>query len=151
VSYISVAAPCLVFAVGNGQTMKVDLRLLDRVELIGQDERATDEWDDLLLVCGDLEVALHVPGGSATARDLVAQAVAFTRQPADLERFVVIDNDAVVQRGELLLVGARAFRIDEVREYAMSGANLPLPGDRLLPAAIAMLVVAAGNRDDARD
>ena len=48
--------------------------------------------------------------------------------------------------GEYLHVGAVAFRIDEVRDYALRGANLPLPGGRLLQAVMGLLVVAAEER-----
>ena len=49
-------------------------------------------------------------------------------------------------RGDYLQVGQVAFRISEVREYALRGANLPLTGGRLLQAAMGLLVVAAEER-----
>jgi hypothetical protein len=58
-----------------------------------------------------------------------------------------IGKDVVRQVGELLQIGDVKFRISEVREYALRGANLPLQGGRLLQAAMALLVVAAGERD----
>ena len=70
-------------------------------------------------------------------------------QPTDLEQFVVIGRDAVVQRGDYIQVGKLAFRIGEVRDYALKGANLPLPQGALLQAAVALLVVAAAERDSA--
>ena len=48
--------------------------------------------------------------------------------------------------GDYLQVGQVAFRIAEVREYALRGANLPLTGGRLLQAAMGLLVVAAEER-----
>ena len=69
--------------------------------------------------------------------------------PADLAQFLLVGRDPVLQRGDRIQVGDVAFRLDEVREYALQGANLPLPGGRLLQAAMAMLVVAAAERDAA--
>jgi hypothetical protein len=43
-------------------------------------------------------------------------------------------------------VGKLAFRLREVEEYALQGANLPLSDGGLLQAAMAMLVVAAEKR-----
>ena len=60
---------------------------------------------------------------------------------ASLERFLVVGKHPVRRRDDLLQVGDRAFRIDEVREYSLQGANLPLAKGRLLQAAVAMLVV----------
>jgi len=67
--------------------------------------------------------------------------------PAGLEHFLTIGRDAVVRRGELIHVGSLAFRLREVREYALNGANLPLAGGRQLQAAMALLVVEAAARD----
>ena len=55
-------------------------------------------------------------------------------------------RDVVYLRGDYLQVGQVAFRIAEVREYALRGANLPLTGGRLLQAAMGLLVVAAEER-----
>lgn len=49
-------------------------------------------------------------------------------------------------RGDFIQIGSVAFRVDEVREYAVAGENLPLPGGRMLQAAMATLVVAAAQR-----
>lgn len=72
---------------------------------------------------------------------------AFPEQPADLERFIVAGTDPVFQRGGYIVVGRHSFRLDEVREYARRGANLPLAGRGLLQASMAMFVVAAADRD----
>ena len=58
----------------------------------------------------------------------------------------MVGTDVVHIAGEYLQVGAVSFRIDEVRDYAQHGANLPLPGGRLLQAAMGLLVVAAEER-----
>lgn len=69
-------------------------------------------------------------------------------RPPDPERFLIIGSDAVVRRGEHIHIGVRAFRIGEVEEYALRGANLPLGGGGLLQAAMALLVVAVAERVD---
>jgi hypothetical protein len=69
----------------------------------------------------------------------------------EIEHALLVGNDVVyLQRGpdgnDKLQVGQIAFRIAEVREYALRGANLPLTGGRLLQAAMGLLVVAAEER-----
>jgi hypothetical protein len=59
---------------------------------------------------------------------------------------LLVGEDVVSVSGDYLQVGNVAFRIDEVRDYALRGANLPLPGGRLLQAAMGLLVVAAHER-----
>lgn len=68
-------------------------------------------------------------------------------EPADLERFIVVDTDPVVERDGYIVVGRRSYRLEEVREYARRGANLPLAGGGLLQASMALLVVAGADRD----
>jgi hypothetical protein len=60
----------------------------------------------------------------------------------DVDAFLVVGRDVVVQHGEHIHIGATAFRIDEVRGFAEQGANLPLAEGGLLQAALALLVVA---------
>jgi hypothetical protein len=64
----------------------------------------------------------------------------------ELEHALLVGSDVVYLRGDYLQVGQVAFRIQEVREYALRGANLPLTGGRLLQAAMGLLVVAAEER-----
>ena len=54
--------------------------------------------------------------------------------------------DVVHLKDDTLRVGKRYFKVAEVREYALRGANLPLEGGRLLQAAMGLLVVAAEER-----
>lgn len=142
-SGVGVLAPWLVIAPGTDQQIRLDLRLLDRVEVIESEEHL-----HLLLVCGDLEIAVFVADGDAATRQIAEKAAVHTGQTTsgDLDRFVVVDDDAVVLRGERLQVGEVAFRVDQVREYALRGANIPLPRGRVLQAAMALLVVAAAER-----
>jgi hypothetical protein len=129
---------------------------------------------DLLLALGDLEVALHVVDGPNAAHRIAEQLRPYTRSAPitrpevyedarrrlhthahheregaarrELARALTVGNDVVQVAGDFLQVGSVAFRIEEVREYALRGANLPLPGGRLLQAAMGLLVVAAEQR-----
>ena len=130
---------------------------------------------DLLLALGDLEVALHVVDGPDAAKRIADQLAPYTREAPitrvevyeeakrrlsagvtgkgqavaqrEVERALKVGGDEVRVEGEFLQVGKSvAFRISEVREYALRGANLPLPGGRLVQAAMGLLVVAADER-----
>jgi len=130
---------------------------------------------DLLLALGDLEVALHVVDGPEAAKRVADQLSPYTREAPigkvevyedakrrlsasahgqgtqaarrEVERALKVGGDEVCVEGEFLQVGKSvAFRISEVREYALRGANLPLPGGRLVQAAMGLLVVAAEDR-----
>jgi hypothetical protein len=129
---------------------------------------------DLLLVLGELEVALHVADGPEHAKRIAEGLAPYTREAPisrpevyedarrrleaqshgnrqvaarrELQRVLSVGSDVVCLHGDYLQVGSVAFRIDEVREYALRGANLPLPGGRLLQAAMGLLVVAAEER-----
>jgi hypothetical protein len=131
---------------------------------------------DLLLALGNLEVSLLVADGPDAAKRIADQLAPYTREAPitrpevyedakrrlehqvegkvdrarrEIERGLQVGSDLVTVHGGKLHVGAVSFRIDEVREYALRGANLPLPGGRLLQAAMGLLVVAAEER--ARD
>jgi hypothetical protein len=129
---------------------------------------------DLLLALGDLEVALHVVDGPEHAKRISDQLAPYTREAPisrpevyedarrrlqaqasgtlaaaskrDIEHGLYVGADAVSVREGALHVGGIAFRIEDVRDYALRGANLPLPGGRLLQAAMGLLVVAAEER-----
>ena len=66
--------------------------------------------------------------------------------PLDIEQFLVIGPAPVAQRGAFIAVGDIMFALDEVREHALVGENLPLPNNHVLQAAMALLVVAAADR-----
>jgi len=128
---------------------------------------------DLLLVLGSLEVALHVADGPVAAKRIADTLTQYSRS-APITRPEVyqdakrrlreqvsgkrersegsdagglkVGDETVTVSGEFLQVGAIQFRIQEVRDYAMRGGNLPLPGGRLLQAALGLLVVAADER-----
>jgi hypothetical protein len=80
---------------------------------------------------------------------IVEQAAPVLRSAtdADHDAFVFVDEVPVRHRGEYLQVGPSAYRISEVREYAVHGANIPLGNGGLLQAATALLVVAASERN----
>ncbi len=216
-SGIGVDGAWLVIAPPGNPIIKLDARLLDRVELIGRSPTAPLVWSgvatagvaaaalswipgswfacaglaylaherfsearrrsrsrDLLLALGDLEVALHVADGPEAAKGISEQLAPYTRDAPitrpevyedakrrmraqaegkgeasarrELENALLVGADVVYLRGEYLQVGNVAFRISEVREYALRGANLPLTGGRLLQAAMGLLVVAAEER-----
>ncbi len=216
-SGIGVDGTCLIIAPPGNPVIRLDARLLDRVDLIGQSpvsalavsglavagavagllslipggfftgaglgylayERLSEARQrhlsrDLLLVLGELEVALHVADGPAAAKRISEELSPYTREAPitradvyqdarrrleaqsqgrsleaarkELERGLLVGSDVVHVAGEFLQVGSVAFRIDEVQEYAHRGANLPLPGGRLLQAAVGLLVVAAQER-----
>ena len=216
-SGIGVEAPWLVIAPPGNPVIRLDARLLDRIELIGRspssalvmsgaatvgvvaaalsfipggvfacaglaylaherfsEARRRARSRDLLLALGDLEVALHVADGPEAAKGIAEQLAPYTRDAPitrpevyedakrrmraqaegkgeasarrELEQALLVGNDVVFLRGDFLQVGQVAFRITEVREYALRGANLPLTGGRLLQAALGLLVVAAEER-----
>jgi hypothetical protein len=219
-SGIGVDAPWLVIAPPGNPIIRLDARLLDRVELIGRsptaplvasglatatalaagfsilpggvfacaglaylaherfsEARRRSRSRDLLLALGDLEVALHIADGPEAAKGIADQLAPYTRdapitQPEvyedakrrmraqaegrgdaaakrELEHALLVGSDVVHKKDEHLVVGKATFRIAEVREYALRGANLPLHGGRLLQAAMGLLVVAAEERASA--
>ncbi|NVB81974.1 MAG: hypothetical protein HOV81_26570 [Kofleriaceae bacterium] len=165
-SGVGVVAPWLVIAPPGNAIIRIDLRLLDRVRLHGDDEGdepddAHDALSNLILVCGDLEIAIYVADGPEAVQRIRAEAAPWTRDNggvdsweapslADRDAFVLVGSDAVRCRGEHIEIGPLKLRVDEVREYAIRGANLPLEHGQLLQAATALLVVAAEERDAAQ-
>jgi len=218
-SGIGVDGAWLVIAPPGNPIIRLDARLLDRVELIGRsptaplvtaglatagvavaalsifpipghlfacaglaylaherfgEARRRSRSRDLLLALGDLEVALHVADGPEAAKGIADQLAPYTRDAPitrpevyedakrrmraqaegkgeasarrEIEHALLVGADVVYLRGDYLQVGQVAFRISEVREYALRGANLPLTGGRLLQAAMGLLVVAAEER-----
>jgi hypothetical protein len=216
-SGIGVDGAWLVIAPPGNPIIRLDSRLLDRVELIGRSPTAPLVWSgvatagvaaaafsivpggifvcaglaylaherfsearrrsrsrDLLLALGDLEVALHVADGPEAAKSIAEQLAPYTRDAPitrpevyedakrrmraqaegkgeasarrELEQALLVGSDVVFMRQDWLQVGQISFRIGEVREYALRGANLPLTGGRLLQAAMGLLVVAAEER-----
>lgn len=217
-SGIGVDGAWLVIAPPGNPIIRLDARLLDRVELIGRSPTVPLVWSgmatvgvaaaaltswvpggwfacaglaylaherfsearrrsrsrDLLLALGDLEVALHVADGPEAAKGVAEELAPYTRDAPitrpevfedakrrmraqaegkgeasarrELENALLVGADVVALQGDRLVVGVQGFRISEVREYALRGANLPLPGGRLLQAAMGLLVVAAEER-----
>ncbi len=172
-SGVGVVGPWLVIAPPENPVIRIDLRLIDAVELVGS--KASVEQRDLLLSCGGLEVAIFIADGPEASQRLARACASWTRtqattaldntatieatiadddpdqvrlhDPPTLAKFVVAGSDPVLEQGNYIRVGRRSFRISEVREYAVRGANLPLEGGGLLQAAMAMCVVAAAERD----
>jgi len=216
-SGIGVDGAWLVIAPHGNPVIRLDARLLDRVELTGKSPTGPLVWSgaatvgvaaaalswipgswfacaglaylaherfsearrrsrsrELLLALGDLEVALVVADGPEAAKHISDQLAPYTRDAPitrpevyedakrrmraqaegkgpesarrELERALMVGEQIVAVRGDQLVVGGVPFRVSEVREYALRGANLPLPGGRLLQAAMGLLVVAAEER-----
>jgi len=216
-SGIGVDEAWLVIAPPGNPVIRLDARLLDRVELIGRSPTGPLVWSglatagvaaaalslvpggvfacaglaylaherfsearrrqrsrDLLLALGDLEVALHVADGPDAAKQIMEQLQPYTRDAPitrpevyedakrrmraqaegkqeasakrDLESALLVGADVVYLNGDWLHVGGSTFRVSEVREHALRGANLALQGGRLLQAAMGLLVVAASGR-----
>lgn len=219
-SGIGVDGAWLVIAPPGNPIIRLDARLLDRVELIGRSPTGPLIWSgiattgvaaaalsvipggvfacaglaylaherfsearrrarsrDLLLALGELEVALHVADGPEAAKGIQEQLAPYTRDAPitrpevyedakrrmraqaegkgeatarrELEQALLVGDQVVFLRGDYLQVGQVAFRVNEVREYALRGQNLPLTGGRLLQAAMGLLVVAAEERAQA--
>ena len=216
-SGIGVDGTDLVIAPRGNPVIRLDARLLDRVELIGRSpvgaavtsgaaavgavagalalvpgnvitalalgylayERGAEakrrsRSRDLLLALGDLEVALHVVDGPDAAKRIADRLAPYTRgapisRPEvyedarrrlaagaagdtsrvarrELARALAVGDDTVHVIGGFLQIGTIGFRLDEVREAALRGANLALPGGRFVQAALGLLVVAADER-----
>ncbi len=219
-SGIGVAGYELVIAPQGNPAIRLDARLLDRIELIGRsptsaavtsgaaavgatlgalsvvpggifvvaglgyfaferlaEARRRARNRDLLLALGDLEVALHVADGPEAAKRIADQLAPYTRSAPigrpevyedarrrlqaslagdggraakkEIDRALAVGSDTVAVSGGFLQIGQVGFRIDEVRDYALRGANLALPGGRFLQAAMGLLVVAAEERSRA--
>jgi len=162
-SGVGVVPPWLVIAPPGNPVIRLDLRALDQIRIrpadepdeTGDDSEQHDPLCDVILLCGDLEIAIYVADGPEAAERVVQEAAPLTREAtglaaaADLSQLLIIGNDAVLQRGDYIQVGKVTFRTSEVRDYALQGANLPLPDGSLLQAAMALLVVAAAGRDAA--
>jgi hypothetical protein len=164
-SGIGVSGPWLVIAPADSEVIRVDLRQLDHVTMYSEDDGETENASDrtrvqrdlhdrssqILLACGDLEVALYVADGREAAQRIVAQASPFTGKLTrgdgrEAIPLLLVDEDVVWLRNEYIQVGTVAFLVSEVREYALDGENLPLPGSRVIQAAMALLVVAVEER-----
>ncbi|HVV87378.1 MAG TPA: hypothetical protein VHE35_30260 [Kofleriaceae bacterium] len=216
-SGIGVDGTDLVIAPRGNPVIRLDARLLDRVELIGRspvgaavtsgaaavgavagglalvpggvitalalgylayergaEARRRARSRDLLLALGDLEVALHVVDGPDAAKRIADRLAPYTRgapisRPEvyedakrrlaagaagdggrvarrELARALAVGDDTVHVVGGFLQIGTIGFRLEEVREAALRGANLALPGGRFVQAALGLLVVAADER-----
>jgi hypothetical protein len=173
-SGVGVVSHWLVIAPPGNPVIRIDLRALDEIwqadrsESEDVDDDASDHDSDsddgpsvegarstAMLVLGDLWVGLYIADGPEAVGRIVDEAAPHVREatgsrsPTEAGQLLIIGNDAVRQVGELIQIGDLTFRISEVREYALRGANIPLTGGRLLQAAMAMLVVAAAERDEA--
>ena len=158
-SCVGVDGPWLVVAVANNPVVRVDARMLDRIGVVDE---------ELILAVDDLDVTMWIADGTDAARHIVDELAPYTRRGPlataaayrDAKRRigrgggvyeVTVDEEPLRVTGEHVRVGRVAFRMSEVCEYAEAGANLPLPGGKLLQAAIATLVYAAYRRGHPSD
>ena len=103
---------------------------------VNGEEQISIELED-----GDIVDLGHVRKRFESREDVISEEAG----PASLDRFLTVGKHSVVHRDNFILVGDRAFRVEEVQAYALQSANLPLTKNRLLQAAITLLVVAAGG------
>ena len=120
---------------------------LDEIRAATEDD--ADEWDydarsHLLLRRGELDVVLYIADGPEAVESLVREAA--PRLGGERKFDVVrVGEDPVKYDGTYVRIGEQVFRVDEVRDYAMIGANVPLPGGFLIQAASLLLVVEANG------
>lgn len=152
-SGVGVVQHWLVVAPPRNPVIRLDLRALDEIWRPTEDDEDADRTCDIMLACGDLEVAMRVVDGPEAIDRIVREAAPHTREvtgdrtPVDPAQLLIVGDDAVLFRDRFIQIGRVAFRVDEVREYALRGANVPLTNGRVLQAAMALLVVAAAERD----
>jgi hypothetical protein len=89
-SGIGVVGPWFVIACAGHPVIRLDVRFLDRVEIrTEREDEQTDEADEdpeydrrceVVLACGDREVAVYVEDGPEDAQHIVNQCAPFTRQ-----------------------------------------------------------------------
>jgi hypothetical protein len=152
-----VVDPWLVLAPPGSPVVRIDLRAVDRVAVSqrGWSLRSLlrgSRRHHIEVACGEFEIEVYVADGRDAIANLVRQAEPIVHATAGrrseyVAALVLVDDQAVTLRDDLICVGALAFRTKEVRDYASRGANLPLTGGRPLQAAVAMLVVAAADRE----
>lgn len=149
-SGLMVFEPWLVMAVRRNPVIRINLHALDEIRLVGDG----DEVSAVLLVCGDLEIALDVAEGREAAERIIREASLHTRAAGvtsvEHDELIVVGEDPVLVRDHRLHIGTGSFALDEVRDRAVDGELLRLPGGGVIQAAMALLVVAAIERDRPR-
>jgi hypothetical protein len=75
-SGVGVIAPSLVIAPPGNPIIRLDLRMLDSVEV------SDDDSSDIVITCGGLDVALHIADGREAVQRLVCAAAPLTRKHA---------------------------------------------------------------------
>ncbi|MBA3464733.1 MAG: hypothetical protein H0T46_32670 [Deltaproteobacteria bacterium] len=165
-SHVRAQGPWLTIAPRGGAVVRLDVRCLDHV-VVG--ERGIE------LEAEGVVISLHLADDDEAIRNVANRLAPYTRTACirtsevyeDAKRLLeeherceavgtstpsrppelLVETEVVSVIGEHLVVGESvAFLITEVNEYAIHGANLPLPGGRLLQAALARLVVVTAGR-----
>jgi hypothetical protein len=139
----------------------------------GQIDRIRTHDSDVLFDVGDLQVSLVISGGQATATFIADRLSRYTRltpitEPevyeyakrqlellkagADLHRSMVFVGDEPVEvDGQVLRIGGFTFPIHNAIRSGRVGESIRLPNGRYLQAGLALLVVAASEREDELD
>ena len=124
----------------HGYTI-TDLDATNTVRVNGQDSKSVQLRHNDIVDLGHVRMRFVDPN---------AEFEIPSAAPPDATNFIVVGGDVVRRKhDEYIQVGSVAFRLDEVADYALKGANLPLPNGALLQAGVAMLVVAVNERDKA--
>lgn len=104
---------------------------------------------DLLLVVGELEIALAVTLGREAA-ELIAEDVRYAlepyaagTEPRPSSPVVIVDGEPVRVDGEHVHIGRYHYRAEDVRTRGLRGENLYLGADRAVQAAVIMLAIQA--------
>jgi len=119
----------------TGRYSITDLNATNGVRVNGADRTEARLRDGDTVDLGHVRMRFSAPGDAAD--DWAAP------QAPSADELLIVGNHAVLFRGDYIQVGSVAFRTEEVDEYSLAGANLPLPGGFLVQAAMVMLVVAA--------
>lgn len=148
----------LILAYPNNPIIRIDSRGIDRV--------LADE-NHIVLAIGSTTPFVRVPDGPEAAALMATKLSRYTRSAPitpdiyeysksrlamgaarSVERPIVYwGGDAVHVSHDRVYVGRLKFRVSDVNEYAVAGADLPLHGG-LIPGAIAILSIAAALRPE---
>jgi hypothetical protein len=148
----------------------VDTRLLDRIGVHDL---------EISLELKDLEVSLEIEDGPQAAIHIVDKLRSYPRQMPivapdayeDAVRRLIArgpqndeigapfahlqgseaSNQTIYVRGQYLVIGGFAFKLSEVEEYGLHGADIPLPDGGAVQAALALMVIALQERAQDED
>jgi pSer/pThr/pTyr-binding forkhead associated (FHA) protein len=118
-----------------------DLDATNKVRVNGQDCKTVQLHHDDIVDLGHVRMRFVDPSA-----DFVISCDA----PLDPANVIIVGGDVVHRtHAKYIQVGSLSFHLDQVADHARQGADLRLPNGSRLQAAMAMLVVAANERDKA--